>query len=358
MDMSFGKRGAGGGDPRPLPPSSEPSESLLKESVAPNVRMSVANPGGFDLRFAVLAVGVMAIAAAGALGITMIGGGVKVRPVAEIVAGLNRDQLKAALAVEALPDKQGQVFMATLQKHFPSEHDKLLGLMADTAMRGGDRNSLAIEVNEWLFPFTMQNMSNLGRTGAAGFDFALDAGDYGLDYISHTAGGCTVQSLTKLETVFSDPNQILEEIAYGSKGYEFNIKMSTQLVLLADAGRGAPNPPTELKPQDEAALRSALFSLMMDRDVMEMIRMAQANQSLGQVDTSALSRVDVCRLGHTAIDKLRKLPKDTKGRLWGVGMNELRKMVGPIGFRIPAPGQFGPGQFPSAQYSPGQLTMR
>jgi len=318
--------------------------------------MTVASSGGFDLRFAAMAVGVMAIAAGGAFAVSMIGGSsIKVRPVAEIVTGLNRDQVKAALALEALPDKHGQVFMATLKASFPSEHDKLLGQMAETAMRGGDRNTLAIDVNEWLVPFAMQNMSNLGRTGAAGFDFALDTVDYGLDYISHTAGGCTAQSLANLEPIFSDPNRILSEIAYGSKGYEFNIKTSTRLVALADAGRSASNAPTALTPQDEAALQSALMSLMMDRDVMNLVQagMSQAQGGGGSMDSAALSRVDVCKIGHTAIDRLRKLPTDTKARVWGVGMNELRKMVGPNGFRMPAP-----GQYPSAQYSPGRLTMR
>jgi hypothetical protein len=318
--------------------------------------MSVANPGGFDVRFAAMAVGVMAIAAAGAFGVSMIGGSsIKVRPVAEIVTGLTRDQVKAALALEALPDKHGQVFMATLKASFPSEHDKLLDQMSETAMRGGDRNTLAIDVNEWLMPFAMQNMSNLGRTGSAGFDFALDTADAGLDYVSHMAGGCTAQSLTKLESIFSDPNRILAEFAYGSKAYEFNIKTTTQLIALADAGRSAPSVATQLTPQDEAALQSAMMSLMMDRDVMSVVQMgmSQANGMGGNVDSAALSRIDVCKLGHTAIDRLRKLPPETKARVWGVGMNELRKMMGPNGFRMPTPGQMGPGQV-----SPGQLTMR
>jgi hypothetical protein len=357
--MSFGKRGTGSGSPRPLPPPPVSSDSG-EPSAAAGLRMSVANPGGFDIRFAVLAVGVMAVAAAGALSVSMIGGAFKpTRPIAEIVAGLNVDQVKGALAVEALPDKHGQVFMATLQKHFPSEHDKLLGQMAETAMRGGDRNSLAIDVNEWLGPFAMQNISNLGRTGAAGFDFALDTGDVALDYIAHTAGGCTAQSLSKLESMLSDPNKILQEIAYGSKGYEFNIKTSTRFVVLADAGRSAPNPSTELTPQDEAALQSALFSLMMDRDVMNLVQagMSQAQGGRGNLDSAALARVDVCKIGHVAIDRLRKLPADTKARVWALGMSEMRKMVGSGGFRMPAPGQVSP-QFPSSSFSPGQLTMR
>jgi hypothetical protein len=355
--MSFGKRGPGNDSPRPLPPPPVESERAEPSAAAPgNLRMSVANPGGFDMRFAVMAIGVMAIAAGGAFAVSMIGGSsIKVRPVAEIVTGLNRDQVKTALSLEALPDKNGQVFMATLLKGFPSEHDKLLDQMTDTAMRGGDRNTLAIDVNEWLMPFAMQNMSNLGRTGAAGFDFALDTGDAGLDYISHMAGGCTAQSLTKLESIFSDPNRILAEISYGSKGYEFNIKTTTRLIALADAGRSAPSAATALTPQDEAALQSAMMSLIMDRDVMNLVQagMAQANGMKGNVDSYALSRVDICKVGHTAIDRLRKLPPDTKARVWGVGMNELRKMMGPNGFRMPAPGQFGPGQ-----YAPGQLTMR
>jgi hypothetical protein len=102
---------------------------------------------------------------------------------------------------------------------------------------------------------------------------------------------------------------------------------------------------------------------MMDRDVMNLIQagMAQANGGGGNFSSADLSRIDVCRIGHTAISRLRKLPADTKGRLWGVGMNELRKMVGPNGFRMPSPSQFGPsqinpGQFPSAQFSPGRIT--
>jgi hypothetical protein len=361
IGMSFGKRGPGNDSPRPLPPPSVASD--IREPSAPSaMRMSVAGGSAFDLRFAVLAVGVMAIAAAGAFGVSMIGGSsIKVRPVAEIVTGLSRDQVKAALALEALPDKHGQVFMATLKASFPSEHDKLLVQMTETAMRGGDRNTLAIDVNEWLVPFAAQNISNLGRTGAAGFDFALDTADYGLEFISHTAGGCTAQALTSLESVFSDPNRILAEIAYGSKGYEFNIKTSTRLIALADAGRSAPSAATALTPQDEAALQSAMMSLMMDRDVMNLIQSgmsrAQSGQGMGgggSMDSAALSRIDVCKIGHTAIDRLRKLPADTKARVWGVGMNELRKMMGPNGFRMPAPGQLGPGQFAP----PSQLSMR
>jgi hypothetical protein len=356
-NMSFGKRGPGNDSPRVSPPPAVDGDTRERPAPAAGMRMSVAGAGAFDARFAVLAVGVMAIAAAGAFGVSMIGGSFKkVRPVAEIVTGLGREQVKAALALEALPDTHGQVFMATLKARFPSEHDKLLGQMAETAMRGGDRNTLAIDVNEWLVPFATQNMSNLGRTGSAGFDFALDTVDYALDYVSHTAGGCTMQSLTKLQDIFSDPNRILAEFSYGSKAYEFNIKTTTRLVALADAGRSAPSAATQLTPQDEAAVQSALMSLMMDRDVMNLVQagMAQANGTGARgVDSYALSQVDICKVGHTAIDRLRKLPPDTKARLWGVGMNELRKMVGPNGFRMPAPGQFGPGQV-----SPGQLSMR
>jgi hypothetical protein len=340
--MSFGKRGAGNDGSRPRPPSQAPSDPVSSGGSS-NVRLSVAGSGGgFDLRFMALALGVVLVAAGGAFAFTMIGApSVKIRPVAEIVPGLTRDQVKAALAVEALPDKRGAVFMATLHKHFPAEHDRLLGQMADTAMRGGDRNSLAIDVNEWLAPFAMQNLSNLGRTGAAGFDFALDTGDEMLEYISSTAGGCTAQSMGKLETLLSDPNRILEEISFGSKGYELNIRTSTKLIVLAGAGRNAPEPAAELTPQDEAALQSALLSLMMDREVQTLMQagMAAASGETNALSRADVSRIDICKIGHTAIDRLRKLPDDTKARVWGAGAKELRKMMSSGGFRMPAPGQ-------------------
>lgn len=308
------------------------------------MRLTVANPGAFDMRFAVLAVGVTAIAGAGALIVSMIGSAiVPPRPVAQVVAGLDHDHAKVALAKEALPDSHGQLFMATLKARFPSEHDKLLGQMADTALAGGDRNSLAIDVNEWLAPFAVQNISNLGRTGSAGFDFALDTGDETLKYISSLAGGCTMASSGKLQELFSDPNRILKEISFGSRGYEFNMKVSTKLVALSDAGRSAADVSTKLTPQDEAALQSVMLSMMADREMTTLIQvgMAASMGDPGSLNRTDLSRIDLCRIGHIAIDRLRKLPPETKAHVWAMGMAEARKMVAKGG--LPMPGNLKPG---------------
>jgi hypothetical protein len=323
--MSFGKRGAGGdGVRRPPPP---PPRAEDREAPAGAPRMALANPGGFDLRFAALALGVVAVAAGGALAapsVFSMFGGSPARPIETIIAGLDRDQVKAALAVEALPDREGAAFMAALEQHFPESHDKLLGQMADTAMHGGNRDSISRDVNEWLVDFAPQNISALGRTGARGFDFAMgQVGDV-MRLLKQEAGGCTANSLQRM---LEDPRELQKASEYGSPVYDFNMRFSKELVELAAAGRSAPVVSATLTPQDETALQSVMLSLLSDKDVMNLVQLGMSQANGQRADFNAVNNIDVCDLGHTLIEKLDRLPDDTKGRLLALGASELRKFM-------------------------------
>jgi hypothetical protein len=172
----------------------------------------------------------------------------------------------------------------------------------------------------------------------------------GLRYVEQTAGGC---SLPALQGLMANPQKLLASVAYGSKGYEYNMKTSRQVVALAAKGRDARDIDTTLTPQDEQALQAVTLSIMMDKDVMALLMQTvnagpdgRAPQYMAE---NMATNLDICGLGRRVMANLKDLPHDTKARLWATGAKELSKVL-----------QTGrmPSSFPTSMISPGQLSMR
>jgi hypothetical protein len=283
--------------------------------------------GGVDVSFIALAFGVVVVSAGGALAapslVSMFSGGISstaVRPIPTVIAGLDRDQAKAALAREAFPDKHGAAFMNALAANFPDHHDQLVSRLADTAMVGGDRDAMMLDLNKWGVEFAVQNMPAIGRTGAKGFDEALDFGSDALVVIEKTAG-CTPKSIM---TMASDPQKIMALSAYNSEATQFSMSAYRTLVTLAAEGRDAPAIDVTPTPEDEQALQSVFLSIMMDERVMKLMQAASA----GDASAASLeSTLNVCELGERVIAKLKRLPPDTKARIWAMGAAEAVKSL-------------------------------
>ena len=317
--MSFGKRGQGEGHPaRNLlpPPTLEPADVSVG-------RMKVANPGGIDKGFIALAVGVVFLSAGAAAAAPAVLEmfATQVRPIETVVAGLDRKQAKAALAREAFPDGEGRAFMSALQTHFPNDHDQLLGVLADEALNGGDRDDLMEQLNLWSVEFVPPVLPAIARTGADGFDELLNIGSGALDLVETTAG-CTVD---KLEAFVSDPANLAKVASYGSESYKFSMKASEKLVNLAARGRNAPPPPTDFRPEDQDALTTAFFGMMMDEQFMGLVTSAGPGANF-EPQTEALRKIDICKIGRSVIYKLRRLPGGTKERIFGIGAQALDKI--------------------------------
>lgn len=290
---------------------------------------------GLDTGFIALALGVVVFSAGGAIAapsvMSMFSGGFSsttVRPIPTVIAGLNRDQVKAALANEAFPDKHGAAFMHALAAKFPEEHKILVGMLVDTAMQGGDRDAMMLDVNKWGMQFAIQNMPAIGRTGAKGFDEALDFGADALAFVEKTTGGCTPKTIMAFA---NDPQRLMALNAYDSEATQFSMQSYHTLVNLAAEGRNAPAIDTTPTPQDEQALRSVVMSLLMDERVMKLMQAA----SRGDASAASLeSTLDVCELGNAVIAKLNRLPPDTKARIWAMGasqaVTQLRSFPGPL----------------------------
>jgi hypothetical protein len=318
--MSFGKRGTGEGHPaRNL----LPAQPVLDDAAPVAARTKVANPGAIDKSFIALALGVVVVSGGAAFAVPSVMdmfGGIPVRPIAIVVAGLDRDQAKTALAREAFPDNEGHAFMTSLQSKFPKDHDTLLGALADRALKGGTRDALVVELNEWSAEFAPKNFAAISRTGNEGFDEGMRIVQDGLNLLEKTAGGCTANTLM---TAFYDPSTLTSLTAYGSEGYKVNVRATHSLVDLADKGRNKSPVDTDLTPDDMSALQTTFFSFMMDPQVMGLL--ARAGQGGGPVgfgaDAVDPNDIDLCQLGRTVIVKLKKLPHPTKARLMGMLAN-------------------------------------
>ena len=281
--------------------------------------MKVANAGGIDKGFIALAVGVVFVSAGAAIAAPSVLDmfGTQVRPIETVVAGLDRNQAKAALANEAFPDGEGRALLSSLKAHFPEDHDQLLNVLADEAMGGGDRDDLMEELGRWSVEFVMPNLPAIGRTGAEGFDEILNIGGGALDLVEKTAG-CTAE---KLEAFVSDPANLANSMAYGSEGYKFSMQSSMKLVNLAAKGRNAPPVPTEFRREDEKAVMSAFMGMMMDEQIMGLMA-ASSNPEFDR-DAAAFRKIDVCKIARTVIYKMRNLPQGTKERMLAMGTQGL-----------------------------------
>lgn len=314
--MSFGKRGKGEGHPARdlLPP--------VEETAAPStVRTTVTNPGGIDKGFIALAVGVVLVSGGAAIAapsvLDMFGG--QVRPIEQIVAGLDRTQAKIALAREAFPDNEGRAFMASLQKDFPADHDRLMTVLADEALTGGDRDTMLVELGKWSVEFVAPNLPAITRTGADGFDELLNITDGALTLVGNTAG-CTAG---ELETFVQNPANLTKKVAYGSDAYKFSMTSSATMVKLIAKGRNAPPAPTDLRDEDQEAMMTLFIGMMADPQVMEIMK---ASSSGRRVNAEAAARnIDICKLGHSIVYKLRRLPHGTKERALGFAAKGIDK---------------------------------
>ncbi len=331
--MSFGKRDPGGLDAmRELARQANAASAARK----PAVSAKAAAKGGAETTFIALVIGVVLLAGGGAFFAPSVMswalasfGSEPVRPIADVVAGLSRDDAKAALAKGAFPDHPSRAFLTRLASEFPSDHDALLSNLADRAIGGADRDALIMDVNIWTADFAMKNLPAIGRTGAQGFDQALAIGAEALAFIEKSAGGnCSSDAIMAMA---NDPQKILALGAYGSDGWDLNMRTYDTLVVLAAAGRNAPAIDTTLTAQDEQALQSVFLSVMMDERVMKLMQTAMSGDP-SQVNVDA--SLNICELGRTVISKLESLPSGTKDRLWALGTAEaakaIRTMPGPF----------------------------
>ena len=332
--MAFGKRSASD-----LPPVRMPAEhqgasddTLMSAPGLSAIRTVVANPDNIDRKFIALAAGVVVLAGSAAFAlpslVTVLGG--NVRPIEQVIAGLDRNQARTALAAEAFPDADGHAFMTSLAVNFPREHGRLLDTLADHAMAGGDRDDLYTSLNAWSLTFVPAQMPAIGRTGARGFDEGVTILGDALKVVEAEVGGCTGDKFRQM----SQGPAFLERLTrYDGRAYHLGMRANRSFVELAAAGRNAPIVSTTITANDMGAIQSTFFSMMSDPQVMNLMQAAGSARGGGfDAQSALLNQVNFCQLGQTVLIKMKGLPDGTKARLFGTIMSQdIRSLSSPAG---------------------------
>lgn len=343
--MAFGKRSAGdvpaGRPSASLDSASDAGDTLLSSPDITAVRTRVTNPGGFDRSFAFLAAGVVVFAAGAAFAaptlLSAIGVGA-VRPIEQVVAGLDRQGARAALATEAFPDADGRAFMTSLAANFPNEHGRLLDTLTDAAMTGSDRDKLYAVVNDWSLTFAPGQMAAIGRTGARGFDEGVTLLTNALELVESEVPGCTGAGMQKL--AIDEPNFLARLTKYDGRGYHYSMRAGRAFVELAAAGRSTRAFDVKLTANDNSAIQSAFFSMITDPQVSTAMQMAITPEAGMPASRDAvMNKLNFCQLGRTVLIKMKNLPEGTKSRLFGTLMSQdLRQFTSGQGFSGPTGG--------------------
>lgn len=337
--MAFGKRSAGTAPPLRMPQlDAAPSgDSLLSSGGVTAVRPPVSNPGEIDRKFIALAIGVVVLAAGAAIAAPSLAsiftGGV--RPIEEVIAGLDRPAARNALALEAFPDADGKAFMTSLAANFPGEHGRLLDTLTDAAMAGGDRDALYLSMNGWAMNFVPGQMVNVGRTGARGFDEGIAILDDVLKVAEKEVGGCTG---TKLQQAMMDPSLMERLQRYDGAAYHTGMRANRAFVDLAAAGRKTPAFSTQLTADDMSVVQSTFFQMLGDPQVMNIMQAASASRGGAGAQAQLLNSVNFCQLGRTLLVKMRGLPEGTKTRLFGTMMTQDISRYNAAAFSSPSGG--------------------
>lgn len=329
--MAFGKRVV-----------SKPVEAGVDADGAPiaaPARLSLSSDsssGPSTGMFIAIALGVVAIAGGGAFVLSgkMASASTRevIRPIEELAAQLDHDQLKTALITQAFPDSAGKSFMTSLAR-FPTDRDALLGRLADKAKAGGGRNELFWELNAWSIDFANANYQAIGRTGAMGYDRSMQIASATLDLMTRNKD-CTIASLREL---INDPSGGIADDDYGTPGYRLAMQSNQAVIDLTVAGEKMPFIDPVMRVSDGKAVVSALSSFSKDPQAMAIIGGAM-NAAGGEVadkrsgnrkkkkkvdptEKLAPDDVDTCALGKTILGKMQGLPAETKDRVWAIGVS-------------------------------------
>jgi hypothetical protein len=308
--MAFGKRSAGDTQ-RPAPPEAGEAAATDKGSASIAVRTRVANHGDIDRNFIGIAIGVVVLSAGGAIAAPALFGSFApgIRPIEQVIAGLDRNEVEQALAVEAFPDASGKAFMTSLAANFPEDHGRLLDRLADAATAGGDRDDLFAAMNAWSMDFAVTQMPAVSRSGAEGFDRAVSIVSDGLRIVETRLNGCTP---AKLRSIIEDPDSLDSLTVWNGEGYHLTMRANHAIADLAAKGRKADPVDATLTANDMNALQSTFISFMMDEQIMNLVKSASTG---GPMDFEN-ANINLCQLGRSVMIKLDSLPDATKGRLW------------------------------------------
>ena len=240
--------------------------------------------------------------------------GVNVRPIAEVVAGLDRAEARTALGREAFPIRMAAPSWSASP---PASRRNTTACSIPCRQRHGRRRSgrpvLGDEcVVDGLRPAEPRSLQPHRRRRLRQ---EHQHRQQRLKVIEAEAGGCSAKQVRRF---FLSPTGFADLQRYGGKGYQLGMRATRDFVELAARGRTMPPAQRRLDANDNNALSTAFFSLMGERQVLDLIQAAaMSGVDEQQLRDQLASSVNLCQLGRTVLIKLEGLPSGTKARLFG-----------------------------------------
>ncbi|MEO0982595.1 MAG: hypothetical protein AAFX03_08075 [Pseudomonadota bacterium] len=226
-------------------------------------------------------------------------------------------------ALAAFQDKKTRRYINALREFDADEYTRLADAV-DGATDKMDARLALFEHNEGLL---RRHGASLANANARHFDAMLSLGQKALQRASNSGSQFCKGSFYANADRMS-PRQLRrlgQDLVDSDELYEFGIDFNILMIEAMEDARTNPANYGEMQPKDQMAIQNMAVSLMSDPQIMSLAMTAQSG------DRSALNNVDVCKLGGSVVRAFKKLPQDTKGRIWADAFREGAKSLDQLG---------------------------
>ncbi|MEM6535906.1 MAG: hypothetical protein AAF613_09730, partial [Pseudomonadota bacterium] len=220
-----------------------------------------------------------------------------------------------------LTDAETQDYVAALTRMSPDAAQRLDEAAREAIATGAKKQDVAMLINESFNYDLAEIFKRMPSMDVTYVNELIDLSSDAMRQLSSSRSKwCKAGTYEKMQ--YMSEKQAMEFgqsfFDYGTPFYTYAVRVNTILFNGVADARKSPARYGKLTSSDEAALQSLMFSMMMDPEVQSLMAMGS-----GRMNTQALARVDLCKLGLAGIDAVAKLPNETKGRLWAEGMRQI-----------------------------------
>lgn len=179
---------------------------------------------------------------------------------------------------------------------------------------GATKNELVLLMFNTMDP---SDLKDLSKSNVKYFDAILKHARTGLNDMSRgRSKWCKGSTYEK----YADMSQyrIMKEMentfGYDSDAYAWGIQLNSIILKARLDGQRNPVNNGKLTSKDEAIMQSAMMKLIADPQIMQLMMISGQSK---REQKAALNKLDMCKLGGSALGVVMTLPADTRKHIWG-----------------------------------------
>lgn len=233
------------------------------------------------------------------------------------VPGIAQNAPEGHAVLAVLTDRPTRKYVEALVRVLPDSAKRLDAEVEDAIADGADEAELALLLMKFPQDDIYAQVHHLAKADVRHFDQLLRLTKSGLGKMSSTRSkwckGATYESFATMGPERIE-RMIEREFGYGTPAYGFAAELNTVLLeAIADA-KVNPVHYGAMTAKDKTAMQGAMMQLIANPQIMQLMSLQGQDKA---TMTRAISNMDFCSLGVTGISAVERLPKDTRGRMWG-----------------------------------------